>query len=210
MRRSWAKTLTPLFVVAIAGFVFSWWTHGFRAFTNFSAARLAAGPIPRQAPSLPVVDEHRQAWDVAAPSGEYRLVQAMYLRCPDACPIAMSKLGQVADVLGDDLSARLKIVSISVDHDSPEDLFDMWEAHGSHPAWSMASLTTANMDRALADLGVWIYRRPDGLINHGLDTFLLDPSGKIIRIYSADERTEDIVADLRAIIGAAASREVSA
>ncbi len=200
MKRNGATFLAPALVVLFGGALFAWWTHGFRAFTNFSAARIAAGPIPRQAPALPVIDQNGATWDVAAPSSEFRLVQAMYLNCPDACPIAMSKLGKVATILARDaIPPKLRIVSISVDHDSPEDLLEMWDAHGAHAAWTMASLTETNLDPTLAKLGVWVFRRPDGIINHGLDTYLLDPTGTIIRIYTADDRIEDIVAELRAL-----------
>ncbi|MCO5044403.1 MAG: SCO family protein [Verrucomicrobia bacterium] len=199
-RNSAATFLTPALVILLGGAVFSGWTHGFRAFTNFSAARIAAGPIPRKAPPLIARDQNGDVWDVAAPSEEYRLVQAMYLNCPDACPIAMSKLGKVATILArEEMPANLRIVSISVDHDAPQDLLEMWDAHGAHPAWTMASLTETNLDATLEKLGVWVFRRPDGIINHGLDTYLLDPSGTIIRIYTADDRLEDIVADLRTL-----------
>lgn len=172
----------------------SWWTHAFRAFTNFSAARLAAGPVPRSSPPLRVVDQHGVSWDVASPSSQYRLVQAMYLRCPDLCPVAMARLGLLARNLGDMIPDRLRIVSLDVEGDPPSALHEMWVAHGSHEGWTMASLAEAPVDATLRRLGVWIQRRPDGLINHGLDLLLLDPTGDVVDVM-APEEDEGAMAD---------------
>lgn len=182
--------------LGLAGF----WTHGFRAFTSFSTARFAAGSLPRRAPPLLVVDEHGERWDVAAPSPQYRLVQAMYLRCPDVCPIAMGNLGRVAHDLKKEIPDRLRIVSLSIDHDSPEALHAMWTAHGSPAGWSMASLTGSDIDKTLAKLGVWMFRRPDRLINHGLDIYLLDPRGVVVDVFSPDELPSEIAAQLRQVL----------
>lgn len=182
--------------IALAGF----WTHGFQAFTSFSAARLDAGPLPRPSPPLPVVDESGKRWDVAAAGPQYRLVQAMYLRCPDVCPVAMAKLGRVSRDLKADIPHRLRVVSLSIDRDSPEMLRQMWEAHGSPEGWSMASLTDADIERTLAKLGVWMFRRPDGLINHGLDVYLVDPGGRVIDVFSPDDDADEVAARVRRVL----------
>lgn len=166
------------------------WTHGFRAFTSFSSARIAAGSLPRPSPPLPVVDERSQPWDVAAPSAEYRLVQPMYLRCPDVCHVAIGRLGRIVRELADLVPSRVRVVSLSIDHDSPAALHEMWAAHGSRAGWSMASLTDTRVEPALERLGVWMFRRRDGVINHGLDIFLLDRQGVVIGVFSPDEDGE--------------------
>ena len=84
--RPWATAPVPAAVLGAWLLLTAWWTHGFQAFTSFSSARVAAGPLPRPSPPLRVVDERSERWDVAAPSNQYHLVQAMYLRCPDVCP----------------------------------------------------------------------------------------------------------------------------
>lgn len=173
------------------------WTHGFRAFTSFSAARVAAGELPRPSPPLPVVDERGQRWDVGARSAELRLVQAMYLRCPDVCPVAMSRLGSIRRELGELVPTRVRIVSLSVDRDEPSALGDMWRAHGSPAGWSMAALTGASIEQTLAELGIWMRRRPDGLINHGVDILLLDREGRVVRIFSAEDDASTIAAEVR-------------
>lgn len=174
------------------------WTHGFQAFTSFSSAVAAAGPLPRRAPRLPVVDERGQGWDLGAPSAQYRLVQAMYLNCPGACPIAMAGTGHLVDQLHDLIPSRLRVVSLSIDNDPPEALGGMWEAHGSHDGWSMAALTTAPVEPSLEELGVYMFRRTDGLINHGLSLFLITPSGDVVEVFSPDEAIDSVAGRIRA------------
>ena len=74
-------TWLPAAMVAGAWFVVgAWWTHGFTAFTAFSAAVAAAGPLPRSAPRFEVIDQGGRTIDLGARDGGYRLVQAMYKR----------------------------------------------------------------------------------------------------------------------------------
>lgn len=192
-----AAAAAPVLVLGVWVWLAAWWTHGFRAFTSFSYARVAAGPLPRLAPPLRAIDEHSEHWDVAAPGDAYRLVQAMYLGCPDVCPIAMGRLGSVSRYLADLVPGRLRVVSLSIDHDPPAALRGMWVAHGSHAGWSMASLEDDPVEPTLRRLGVYMFRRRDGIINHGLDIFLLDPKGVVVDVLSPDDDPEAIANRVR-------------
>lgn len=195
--RRWAA-LAPIAMLVVWGGGVGLWTYGFRAFTSFSAALAAAGPLPRTTPSLEVVDQHDRSWDVGAPHEGFVLLQAMYLRCPDGCPIAMGRLHETAHHLEDRIPGDLRIVSLSVDHDPPSELRSMWEMHGAMEGWTMASLTAQPVQDPLAKLGVWMSRRSDGGINHGLDLFLIDPAGRVIRTFDPDQEPIAIAAAVRA------------
>lgn len=200
MSRRWSAA-APIAALGLWLLIIGAWTHGFQAFTSFSAAVAAAGPLPRRAPSLPVVDEQGERWDLGAPSAQYRLVQAMYLNCPEACPIAMAGTGRLASQLKDLIPGRLRVVSLSIDNDPPEALRGMWAAHGSHAGWSMAALTTSPVEPPLEQLGVFMFRRSDGLINHGLYLFLIDPSGEVVDVFSPDDDMGAVARQIRARLG---------
>lgn len=187
IRRSWVARAAPTVALGAWLVLAMWWTHGFRAFTSFSAARIGAGAVPRPSPPLPVLDERGERWDVAAQSDRYRLVQAMYLGCPDVCPVAMARLGLIIRHLPEIVPGRLQVISLSVDHDPPAALQAMWTAHGSPQGWTMASLVDGPPEATMKRLGVWMQRRRDGLINHGLDLVLLDPAGEIVDVLSPDD-----------------------
>ena len=144
---------------------------------------------------------HRAGSALGARDGAYRLVQAMYLRCPDICPLAMSRLQRLAAALSDVPPSRLQAVSVSVDRDAPDRLRAVWEAYGSPPNWSFVTPADGAGDEALLDLGIWLYRRPDGLINHGVDIFVLDPEGRVVRILPANEDLDRLAAAAREMAG---------
>jgi hypothetical protein len=109
----------------------------------------------------------------------------------------MVRLGALARELADLIPGRLRVVSISIDGDPPGALYDMWLAHGSRPGWSMAALTDGPVEPTLERLGIWMFRRPDGLINHGLDIILLDPRGDVVDVLSPDEEPRTTAHKLR-------------
>ncbi|HWV39954.1 MAG TPA: SCO family protein [Vulgatibacter sp.] len=191
------RSLVPVAVAAVCLVALASWTHGFRAFTSFSAARVGAGQLPRPAPPLEAVDEQGVRFDVAEPGPSLRLVQAMYLRCPDVCPVAMARLSLIRRSLGELAPERVRIVSLSVDADPPSALRDMWRAHGSPRGWTMASLVGDAVEETLERLGIWVFRRKDGLINHATDILLLDREGRVVRVFSADEDPEAIAEQVR-------------
>lgn len=197
MKPAGVARILPVGMAIAAVFVLASWTHGFQAFTSFSAARVAAGPLPRPAPPLLVVDARGTRYDLAAPGPAFRLVQAMYLRCPDVCPIAMANLGQVQYALRDLSPGRVEVVSLSIDGDSPRDLLDRWRAHGSPEGWTMASLEATDGANAMERLGIWVYRRRDGLINHSTDMVLIDRAGRVVRVFRADGDPGVIAAEIR-------------
>jgi cytochrome oxidase Cu insertion factor (SCO1/SenC/PrrC family) len=124
----------------------------------------------------------------------------MYLRCPDVCPIAMVRLGRLVTDLADLIPGRLRVVSLSVDHDAPSALHEMWLAHGSHTGWSMAALVDEPVAPTLQRLGVWMLRRRDGFINHGADLFLLDRRGDVVAVLSPDEDADAAEARIRNVM----------
>jgi len=198
-----AGSYLPVILVAGAWIALgAWWTHGFSAVTSFSAARVAPGPLPRPAPRFEVIDQAGREFDLGAEEGGFRLVQAMYLRCPDVCPIAMSRLQRLAAALSDIPPSHLRAVSISVDRDTPDRLRTVWEAYGAPSNWSFVTPADGTRDdELLRQLGIWVYRRPDGLINHGVDIFVIDPTGSVVRILSADEGLDQLASSVRGIVG---------
>ncbi len=203
--RSIRQCLTPflpVLLVLVGWFtVGSVWTHGFAAFTSFSAARAAAGPLPRQAPPFAVIDHAGRNLDLGGEAIAFRMVQPMYLHCADACPVAMSRLHDLAHTLSDIPPNRLQVISVSVDSDSPEQMRLAWEARGSPSNWSFVAPVAGAGDESLRDLGVWLYRRADGIVNHSVDIFVIDPAGQVVRILSADDDVERLAAAMREVLG---------
>lgn len=196
--KSWwsLMPLAPLLlVVAIVG----WWTHGLRAFTSYSAALIEAGPLPRQAPALRFVDAAGKIEDAARGQQRFRLVNFFYARCPGACPLAMGRIHHIQTALGDLVPDQVRIVSLSFDHDSPEQIHAMWVAHGEPASWTMGVLVDPRPEELLRPLGVLIIRREDGLINHSVDLFLIDAEGQVRAVFSPDDAPELVASTIRGL-----------
>jgi protein SCO1/2 len=192
--------LIPLLVALGGVAILGWWTHGLNAFTSFSATLIEAGPLPRRAPPLRFIDTDGTLTDATRGEPPYRLVQFFYARCPDACPLAMARIPRIEAALGDLVPTRVRILSLSFDHDSPELLREMWVAHGRRPGWAIAALADPHPEELLRRLGVLVIRREDGLINHSLDFFLLDSKGQVRAMFSPDDTPEAIAGAIAGLV----------
>lgn len=191
--------LAPLVLLLVFVALVGWWTHGLRAFTGYSAALIAAGPLPRQAPALRFIDAGGKVEDAAQAQPRFRLVNFFYARCPEACPLAMGRIHRIQAALGDLVPSQVRIVSLSFDDDSPEQIQQMWEAHGAPAAWTMGVLVDPRHDEVLRRLGVLVIRRRDGLINHSLDLFLIDSEGQVRAVFSPDDAPELVANTIRGL-----------
>ncbi len=197
-RRLWWTP--PLVVAGLFIILIGKWTHGLAAFSVYSAARVEAGPLPRKAPPLRFVDTSGRLSDATTSDGAYRLVNFFYASCPEACPVVMLKMDRVKAALGDLIPGKVRFVSLSFDHDPPDVLRAVWAMHGSPVGWTMGTLTALDQEPLLERLGVVVIRRKDGLINHTLDLFLIDPDGVVRAVFSPDDPPDQIADAIRGFL----------
>lgn len=84
------------------------------------------------------------------------LLNVVYARCEDACPLITSKLAEVGRKLGERFGTEVFFVSISTDpeNDSPEALRKFAaEQKADHPGWTFLTGEKADVDRVLGRLG---------------------------------------------------------
>lgn len=192
--------LTPLGLALFFAVALGWWTHGLRAFSVYSSARIEAGPVPFSSPSLPFVDIAGQSADASTSDGGYRLFHFFYASCPEACPLTMMKMDRIRAELGDLVPSQVDLASLSFDHDPVDVVRALWEAHGSPAGWIMGSLTSPDPDALRERLGVVVIRRDDGLVNHSLDLFLVDSEGLIRAVFPPDDSPETIANAIRGFL----------
>lgn len=172
-----------LILVVGVGFLWSW-TLGLSAFTSYSYALQTAGPVPRAAPEIALTDQFGRARTLRSLRGRYVLLHAFYGSCGTICPIVIAELHDTYAGLDAGRRRRLAIVSITVDpkNDTTQNLRDLWTDQGQYEGWIMAQTAGESTDRMAKALGIWVFRRRDGTINHSADLFLIDPRGRIIRV----------------------------
>jgi len=69
--------------------------------------------------------------------GKVVLINFIYTRCPDACPLETARLTEVQDILGDRVGRDVFLYSISIDpeHDTPAVLAEYAERFQTKPGW---------------------------------------------------------------------------
>jgi len=170
-------------VALIAGFVFLLW-------------RIAPAPPPDLGPEahvLPVplaigefelVDHRGEPFDRDRLLGRWSLLFFGYTYCPDICPVTLSKLAPVLDLLGPDAALQAVFVSVDPERDDTERIAEYVTFF--HPALIGASGPPEEIARLTRAIGVYHEKRAfddpgaDGyLVDHSSSLFLVDPSARL-------------------------------
>ena len=163
-------------------------TLGFSAFTSYSYALVKAGPLPRTAPDISLVDQFGKERRLASMRGRHILLHVFYGTCVTVCPIVIEQLHEIYSDLSAAQRSKLMILSISVDslRDTTDRLLDLWREAGAFEGWIMAQPADMSVDRMAQEFGFWVFPKVDGTINHSADVFLVDPDGRIVRVFSVE------------------------
>lgn len=199
------RILRGFAVLTLAVALLGWWTHGFSAYTTDGAALAAAGPLPRSAPHLEFQLTSGESASLQQYQGRWVLLTFMYLHCPDVCHLVTAKLQQASSKLAELTPDPLIFLSLSLDPERDDiSLLDHhWHALGARPGWVIGNLAdqqVKELDRNLAQLGVWVQRFPNGRINHAAASFLINPSGEVTTIFPAEVTADSLVKALRNLV----------
>lgn len=141
-------------------------------------------------------------------NGRYVLMTFGYTHCPDVCPANLLEFRQIKRLLGDEASDQVEYVFISVD---PErDTPDMLNAYITRYDPSFIALSGNHDELATIQepFGLfWDIRQnsiPNStnyIVDHTASSFLLNPEGKLIRMYSFTADFNVIEQDIRELLG---------
>ena len=139
--------------------------------------------------------------------GRALAVTFVYARCPvpDFCPLMDRHFADLQRAIADDpgLRERAHLVSVSFDpsHDTPAVIATHAGARGADPRiWSYLTGSREAIDHLTSRFGVSTIDERDTArtITHNLRTAIVDPRGRLVKIYSGNEwRVTDVLADLR-------------
>jgi protein SCO1/2 len=141
--------------------------------------------------------------------GKALLLTFIYTRCPipDYCTLMSNNFAQVDRALGQEpeLYEKTHLLSISIDpdYDTPQVLRSYGSAHTQRyqnetfAHWEFASGKNDETKKMAEFFGLRYYPQNDEII-HGLRTVIVNPEGKIAKIYTDNKWTpEDVVTELR-------------
>jgi len=142
--------------------------------------------------------------------GRTLLLTFIYTRCPvpDYCTLMSDNFAQIDRTLSQDaaLYEKTHLLSISIDpsYDTPQVLRSYGAAHTERyqnetfAHWEFAGGTTEQVKKIAEYFGLTYFPENDQII-HALRTVIINPDGKVAKIYTGNEwKVEDVVAEIKA------------
>lgn len=155
--------------------------------------------LPRYAavPDWDLVDQDEHEHRAVELRGQVTVLDFIFTRCPDVCPLLTSKMAWLQRNLPDRPlgGVPIRLVSVSVDptHDRPEVLAEYGRRYGADFArWTFLT-GTPDQVRAVLDAlqlaadGVGDPEDPIGAISHSERMLLIDADGRVRGFYRSDD-----------------------
>ena len=171
-------------------------THGWQAWTEEGARRLevALQPVPVppvrvEGPATPLQDLR----SVLADGRDVTIVEFMYTQCQSVCLALGSTFQQMQAALqADRADAHVRLLSISFDggRDGVRELADYaGRMHADARWWRfLRGADDAAMQRLLGDFRVTVVPDGRGDFEHNAALLLVDPAGRLVRIFDISEQ----------------------
>jgi protein SCO1/2 len=160
-----------------------------------------------------VREQHRQAafalqdgagrrHEAAQLRGRVALVAFGYTHCPDACPTTLARMAEVQRLLGSD-AAQVQVVFITVDPERDSGPLLQRYVQAFDPSFLALRGDEAATDAAArafqADYRIIHYGKQI-LVEHTVDTYLVDPQGQIDEILPYDLSAAEVAQDVHALL----------
>jgi protein SCO1/2 len=181
---------------------------------NFPAPGALRTPAPGEAvPDFALVDQDGKKLTLQQYRGKTLLLTFIYTRCPlpDYCPLMSKNFAAIAAKLPGDAALRnsVRLLSISIDpeYDKPEVLRRYAQEYIGRNSealkrWRLASGTPQEV-RKIAEFFGLSYWKDGGQIIHALVTAVVDPQGKVYKVYRGNDwQPTDVLDDIKEMKGA--------
>jgi protein SCO1/2 len=157
-------------------------------------------------PDVPFVDQEGRKTSIASLRGQTVVLTFIYTQCPipTFCPLMDRHFVAIQERLkADPALARVHLATVSFDPvtDTPPVLKKHADQLGADTTrWTFFTGDRDDIDRFASRFGVTIDRDLKDPVNitHNLRTAIIDPGGKLVKVYTGNEWTPDqILADLK-------------
>ena len=162
---------------------------------------------PRDLADFTLPGTSGQPISLSSLQGKFALLFFGYTHCPDFCPLTLAHWRGIKSALGDD-AAKLSFLFVSVDgeRDRPEILAQYLSRFD--PAFVGMSGDDATLAEIAPPYGLYYELHKDEGENYSVDhttqSYLLNPAGDMIDVFSFDTPEETIVEVIRAEMARAA------
>jgi protein SCO1/2 len=166
------------------------------------SARLKEGDAM---PAFSLMDQSGKPVSADTFRGQPLVLTFVFTRCavPNFCPLMTSHFSELQNLIKGEGGAAAKTHLLSVTLDPAFDTPEILKQYGAHSnedpnVWNLVTGDPKQIDALTAAFSV--YRQTEsGVLSHGLATALVDPNGKIVKIWRGNAWTaEEVIAEIRA------------
>jgi protein SCO1/2 len=158
-------------------------------------------PNPKQVGAFEALDEEGRPFDLERLRGRWSFLFFGYTNCPDICPVTLSVLDRVQREIG---AGNVQTVFVSVDpeRDSLPKIKQYVEYF--NPGFSGVGGSLAQVRTLTDQLGIPFAHEPAGesghyLVDHSASVFLIDPSARLVSVFSPPHDAGEILGRFREI-----------
>jgi protein SCO1 len=128
-----------------------------------------------------------------------------FTHCPDVCPTTLAEISQAIKQLGAD-GERVQVLMVSVDpeRDTPESLGKYVTAFD--PRFLALRGDLAATKKVAGEFKIYFEKAKTGdsyTVNHSVQSYLIDPQGRLRLLVRHDRISQDLAPDLRALLNGA-------
>lgn len=162
-----------------------------------------------EVPNYSLVNQDAKPIRIHNYRGKALMLTFIYTRCPfpDQCTLMSNNFAQIERQLGQDpeLYAKTHLLSISIDpaYDDPKVLRSYGAAHSERydsetfAHWEFATGTADQVKEIAQYFGLTYFPEKDQIV-HALRTVIVNPDGKVAKVYQGNEwRTGEVVEELK-------------
>jgi len=195
-------TILLIVVVSIGAFLFTYMTGQYAEDSN---TQQVSGP--KIGGPFELVNQDGMTVTQADYEGKYLLVFFGYTYCPDVCPLTLTKVASVLDMLGESEATKVQALFITVDpaRDTPQHLKDYVTYF--HPSIVGLTGSQEQIDAVAKAYGVYYAKGeaaeddPESYaMDHTAITYLMNPDGTYAAHFSHSGSAEDMVAGIRRVL----------
>lgn len=131
-------------------------------------------------PVINLIDQDGKRVTNEGLKGKVTLINFIYTRCDESCPIMVHKFMDIAKEMKDELGKKLQLVSITMDpeHDRPEILKSYaGKIEADTSSWSFLTEEKSIVDKVLKGFNFFYQKNEDGSFGHGNTIVMLDKNG---------------------------------
>jgi protein SCO1/2 len=163
--------------------------------------------IVRDAPDFALRTQSGQTLGMRDARGAVVLVSFIFTTCNGTCPATTHRMSKIQDALKaagltDPKQVRLLSITLDPKRDTPSALRDYMRLYDCDSAnWDFLTGAPADVEKVIAQWGMWAKPAPDNQIDHPSRTFLVDKRGQVREIYDlAFLKPAWVVEDVKALL----------